>query len=56
MLQYLAAAGVDKSIRVWEVNDQGGRIIHAVFAHEGPVNRLIYSKDGGSLFNKLLKR
>jgi WD40 repeat protein len=47
----LAAAGVDKSIRVWDVNDQGGKIAHAVFAHEGPVTKLIYSADSGTLYS-----
>ncbi len=49
--KHLAAAGVDKSIRIWEVNEQGGKIVHAVFAHEGPVTKLIYSKDGGTLYS-----
>src|SRR5205823_5498284 len=33
----LAAGGVDKSIRVWEVSAAGGKLVHSVFAHEGPV-------------------
>lgn len=49
--KHLAAAGVDKSIRVWEVTENGGKIIHAVFAHEGPVTKLIYGKDGGTLYS-----
>lgn len=49
--KHVAAAGVDKSIRVWEVNEQGGRVVHAVFAHEEPVTKLIYSKDGATLYS-----
>jgi WD40 repeat protein len=49
--RHLAGAGVDKSIRIWEVGPTGGRIIHSVFAHEGPVNRLVYSTDGKTLYS-----
>lgn len=47
----VAAAGVDKSIRVWEVSPSGGKIVHSVFAHEGPVTRLAYSADGTTLYS-----
>ena len=47
----LAAAGVDKSIRVWEVSAQGGKLVHAVFAHEGPVVRVAWSADGKTLYS-----
>ncbi len=36
---------------MWELTEQGGKIVHSVFAHEGPVTKLIYSKDGGTLFS-----
>ncbi len=49
--KHLAAAGVDKSIRVWEVSADGGKLIHSVFAHEGPVTRLVYSVDGKTLYS-----
>jgi len=49
--QQLAAAGVDRSIRVWEISEQHGKLLHAVFAHEGPISRLVYSADGQSLFS-----
>jgi WD40 repeat protein len=48
---FLAAAGVDKSIRVWEATAQGGKVVHSVFAHEGPVTRLCYSQDGNTLYS-----
>jgi WD40 repeat protein len=47
----LAAAGVDKSIRIWEASAEGGKLVHSVFAHEGPVTKLAYSADGGSLYS-----
>jgi WD40 repeat protein len=49
--KHVAAGGVDKSIRIWEVDRAGGRVVHSVFAHEGPVTRLVYSKDGGTLYS-----
>ena len=49
--KHLAAAGVDKSIRVWEVDATGGKVVHSVFAHEGPVLRLVYSADGKTLYS-----
>jgi WD40 repeat protein len=48
--KHLAAAGVDKSVRVWEATPTGGKIVHSVFAHEGPVVRLAYSADGAVLY------
>jgi hypothetical protein len=47
----LAAAGVDKSIRVWETTATGGKVVHAVFAHEGAVTRIAYSTDGKTLYS-----
>ncbi len=49
--RHLAAAGVDKSIRVWQASAEGGRIVHSVFAHEGPVLRLVYTSDGATLYS-----
>ena len=48
--KHLAAAGVDKSVRVWVADKEGGKLVHAVFAHEKPVWRLAYSSDGATLF------
>src|SRR5262249_50728002 len=47
----LAGAGVDRSIRVWEATLSGGRVVHSVFAHDGPISRLIYSSDGKTLYS-----
>jgi mono/diheme cytochrome c family protein len=49
--KHLAAAGVDKSIRVWPGGPTKKRIEHSVFAHEGPVIRLVYSSDGKTLYS-----
>jgi hypothetical protein len=49
--RHLAAAGVDKSIRVWEVSAEEAKISGSVFAHEGPVTRLLYNKDGTALYS-----
>jgi hypothetical protein len=49
--RHLAAAGVDKSIRVWEATAEGGKLVHSVFAHEGPVTRLAYAADGKTLYS-----
>ena len=47
----LAAAGVDRSIRVWAADRSGGRLVHGVFAHAGPVWRVAYTADGKTLYS-----
>ena len=42
----LAAAGYDRVIRVWEVNELEGRQIRSLIAHEHAIHELIYSPDG----------
>ena len=49
--KHLAAAGVDKSIRVWEADRDGGKLVHAVFAHDRPVWRIGYTGDGKTLYS-----
>lgn len=49
--RHLAAGGVDKSIRIWEASASGGRVVQSVFAHEEPVTKLVYSKDGKTLYS-----
>jgi WD40 repeat protein len=47
----LAAAGVDKSIRTWDVSGSGGRLALSVFAHDGPIGKLLYSSDSRTLYS-----
>src|SRR5207249_2164418 len=47
----LAAAGVDKSIRIWAVEKGEPRLVQSVFAHQGPVWRLGYTADGRTLYS-----
>lgn len=49
--KHLAAAGVDKSIRIWAADRDGGKLVLAAFAHQKPVWRLAYSRDGQALFS-----
>ncbi|MFM8273221.1 MAG: hypothetical protein ACKODX_12975, partial [Gemmata sp.] len=47
----LSAAGADKSVRVWACDAAGGKLVHAAFAHESPVCRLAYARDGSKLYS-----
>jgi hypothetical protein len=49
--KHVAAAGVDKSIRVWEVNAEAGKLVQSVFGHTQPVTKIAYSKDGKFLYS-----
>ena len=42
-------AGVDRSIRVWELKGQGGSPLKSVFAHDAPVLRMAIARDGKTL-------
>src|SRR5207237_6045536 len=48
--KHLAAAGVDKSLRVWAVGKGEPRLVQSAFAHQAPVWRLGYAADGKTLF------
>ncbi|HEY2156933.1 MAG TPA: hypothetical protein VGH33_14985, partial [Isosphaeraceae bacterium] len=45
----LYGAGVDRSIRAWELKGHGGVPLRSVFAHDAPVLRLAISADGKTL-------
>jgi hypothetical protein len=47
----VVAGGVDRTIRTWEVSADQAHLINAVFAHSGPIVRLVFSKDGKTLFS-----
>lgn len=49
--RHLAAGGVDQNIRVWHVTAAAGKLVHAVYAHEGPVIRLAYDAEGKILYS-----
>src|SRR5205085_4429644 len=46
----IAAGGVDKTLRTWQVSAAGGKLVKAAFAHDAPILRVAYSKDGNSIF------
>jgi WD40 repeat protein len=47
----LAAGGVDKSIRTWKADAEGGTLTRAAFAHQAAVTRLLYTADSKTLFS-----
>src|SRR5439155_30000 len=47
----IAAAGVDRMLRVWNVTPAGGALARSAFAHEGTVLRLVFSPDGRTLLS-----
>ena len=47
----LVSGGVDKSIRVYEATRDGAKLRQSVFAHEGPVQKLLFSKDSKTLYS-----
>ena len=49
--KYLVSGGVDKSIRVYEPTPMGAKIRQSVFAHEGPVQKVLFSSDSKTLYS-----
>jgi WD40 repeat protein len=49
--KYLASAGVDKSIRVYRPGETGAKLVHSVFAHQEPVQKILFSKDSKTLYS-----
>jgi hypothetical protein len=58
--RHVAAGGVDKTLRIWSVDATSGTLYRSAFAHDGAILRIIYSKDGRSIFtcgeDNLVKR
>ena len=56
----IAAGGVDKTLRTWSISPTGGKLTKAAFAHEAPILRVMYSRDGKSIFtsgeDRMVKR
>jgi WD40 repeat protein len=42
----VAAAGLDKTIRIWSLGEKSGKLINSLIAHEDAILRLAYSPDG----------
>ena len=49
--KYLVSGGVDKSIRVYEPTPTGAKLRQSVFAHEGPVLKVVFSSDSRTLYS-----
>lgn len=47
----LSAAGIDKSIRVWSADAVGGKLVNSAFAHEAAILKLMFPKDGNTLYS-----
>ncbi|MBI3823284.1 MAG: hypothetical protein HY289_11495 [Planctomycetes bacterium] len=49
--KYLVSGGVDKSIRVYEPTRTGAKLRQSVFAHEGAVQKLVFTSDSKTLYS-----
>ena len=49
--KYLVSGGVDKSIRVYEPTAAGAKLRQSVFAHEGPVQKVVFTSDSKTLYS-----
>ncbi len=49
--KYLVSGGVDKSIRVYEPTRTGAKLRQSVFAHEGPVQKAVFTSDSKTLYS-----
>jgi hypothetical protein len=49
--KYLASGGVDKSIRVYAPGTQGAKLLHSVFAHQEPVQKILFTPDSKTLYS-----
>ncbi|MFO0967306.1 MAG: c-type cytochrome domain-containing protein [Gemmataceae bacterium] len=48
---HLAAGGLDKSIRLYAIRAGAAKLLHSVFAHEAGVQKLIFGRDGTTLYS-----
>jgi len=44
--KFVAAGGLDKTIRIWTLGDKGGTLVNSLIAHEDAILKLAYSPDG----------
>ena len=49
--KYLASGGVDKSIRVYAPGPNGAKLLHSVFAHQEPVQKILFTRDSKTLYS-----
>jgi hypothetical protein len=49
--KYLASGGVDKSIRVYSAGSLSAKLLHSVFAHQEPVQKILFSPDSKTLYS-----
>ena len=49
--KYLVSGGVDKSIRVYEPTPTDAKLRRSVFAHEGAVQKLVFTGDSKTLYS-----
>jgi len=42
----VAAGGLDKTVRIWELGPKGGTLVNSLIAHEDAILKLAYSPDG----------
>jgi FOG: WD40 repeat len=47
--KFVAAAGLDKSIRVWSLGEKSGKLVNSLIAHEDAILKLAWSPDGKML-------
>ena len=52
----VAAAGLDRTIRVWSLAENSGALVHSVIAHEDAIQRLAWSPDGQYLISAAADR
>ena len=45
----MAAAGGDKTIRIWSMGDRGGDLVNTLIAHEDAILQLAWSPDGNAI-------
>ena len=49
--RFVAAGGLDKSIRIWELGKTSGTLLHSLIAHEDAILRLAWSPDSKELLS-----
>ena len=45
----MTAGGYDRTIRVWELGEDDGKLLNVLIAHQSPILRIAYSPDGSKI-------